>query len=298
MQALFEQVSLSYAFHRAETGNKESSQFHSAYWTVWDRQGINFWLLALSVNEQVYLLILFQTTLGRLMVEIELATHGRSTAIYACMSKSSSGEYLKEMVSKEFSDEHQAKLSLFNREEVCAHFGIEDSQDPVPLVLNIVDKLPSNSVIFFDEFPMKNTGKNPEDWSQLKNVRENDVSVIISFQPLDFEPTYTPKILSPKFPENANVVTLSLQFRSSKSIFDFNNELQTNVPVQHSGYDATPSDSILGPGVSIVHIEKNMDMNLVKTWIQYQLLWQLRCTEKQVKILSTDNTETVTKDLF
>ena len=213
------------------------------------------------------------------------------------MSKSSNGDDLKNMVYQDFAEEHQKKLKVFNREEVCAHFGVEDREDSVVLVHDLIDKLPSNSVLFLDEFPIKNTKKQPEDWSALKNTREGDVSVIISFQPLDFTPTYTHKILNMRLPENANVVRLTIQYRSSQSIFNFNNELQKMLPIQHYSLDARPSDSIVGPVVTIVNIDKRTDVTAVKTWIHYKL-WQLRCTENQIKILTTNGTEPLAEMLL
>ena len=226
------------------------------------------------------------------MVELELSTHGRDKAFFACMSKSSNGAGLKNMVYKEFAEEHRAKLRVFNREEVCLHFGVKDSENNITLVHNLIDRLPSNCVLFLDEFPIKNTKKQPEDWSALRNTREGDVSVIISFQPFDYKPTLKSKILNVKFPENANVVKLSVQYRSSQSIFNFNNKLKTMVPVQQCDLAAKPCDSILGPKVSIVNIDKSTEWNAVKIWIHYKL-WQLYCTENQIKILTTNGTEAV-----
>ena len=45
-----------------------------------------------------------------------------------------------------------------NRKEIC---GVEDSEDStgIQLVHKLVDKLPSNSVMFLDECPIKNSKK-------------------------------------------------------------------------------------------------------------------------------------------
>ena len=99
--------------------------------------------------------------MGRLKVEQELRIYGRSRAFFACMSLSCNGADLKQTFVKEFSEELRGKLQVFNRKEICEYCGVEDSEDStgIQLVHKLVDKLPSNSVMFLDECPIKNSKK-------------------------------------------------------------------------------------------------------------------------------------------
>ena len=157
------------------------------------------------------------------------------------MSRSSNGADLKKMFSKEFSEEHQDKLTVFNRAEICEHFGVQDTDDRagVDLVHDLIEKLPSNSVLFLDECPIKNSKKNPTDWTGLANTREDELSLIVSFQPLDYSPTLAAKELKLILPKKSNIINLSNQYRSTEKIFNFNNALHNQVPVQRMYYVGT-----------------------------------------------------------
>ena len=99
----------------------------------------------------------------------------------------------------------------------------------------------------------------------LINPRKDEISLIMSFQPIDFFPTLAAKELKLILPEKSNTIHLSHQYRSTEKIFSFNNSLHSQVPVQHSGLDAKPCDSVTGPGVVVVNIGDNTNLSDVKT---------------------------------
>ena len=237
--------------------------------------------------------------MGRLKVEQELRIYGRCQAFFACMSLSCNGADLKQFFLKEFSEELRGKLQVFNRKEICEYCGVEDSEDStgIQLVHKLVDKLPSNSVMFLDECPIKNSKKDSTDWTGLINPREDEISLIMSFQPIDFYPTLAAKELKLILPEKSNTIHLSHQYRSTEKIFSFNNSLHSQVPVHHSGLDARPCDSVTGPGVVVVNIGDNTNLSDVKTWIHYHL-WKMHCSQHQVKVLNTKSTEDEANMLF
>ena len=240
---------------------------------------------------------IFQTTVGRLITENELSTQGRSKAFYASMSRTSKADGLKKMFSQEFAEEHRAKLKVFDRRQICSHLQVEDGGDSIQLVHDMIEKLPSNSVLFLDEHPIKTKEEEPEDWSGLRNTRGDEITLIVSFQPLDFKPTLATEKVEIKMPENADVINLSHQYRSTQNITSFTNKLQRKVPVQYSSLEATPGDLSTGPSVAIVHIEKKTDMAELTSWLHYQL-WQTQCTSKQVTILSTKKTQADARRMF
>ena len=242
---------------------------------------------------------LFQTTLGRLLLQKELSEYGKTKAYYVCMSKTSDGTGLKSMFLQELPEEHRPHVEMFSRSECCKSFEVEDGEDNIKVVHDIISspKLSEGSVIFMDEHPVAANGRRPEDWTELTNSRPYDISLIISVQPVRFKPTLQSKELVIKWPETANITELVYQFRSTQSIFSFNAQLQKGVPVQYSGVEARTSDTLNGPSVTIVNMEENEDMIAMKSWIHYQL-WSLRCNQDQVTVLHTENTEQDAREIF
>ena len=198
-------------------------------------------------------------------------------------------------------DGEPACLEVLSRSECCQKFGVHDGNDNIKVINDIITKLPKQTVILFDESPLTSTdgdGVTPSyNWTSLKNERP-DVSVIISLQPVRMHPTLKSKQHNLEWPADADVIELKTQFRSTQPIHKFISMLcKEGVPVECSGVDAKPSDTIYGPDIQIVGLEGHGDHKTWETWIDYQLR-KIKCTTDQLKIIHTDDTEKDAREII
>ena len=77
-------------------------------------------------------------------------------------------------------------------------FGVEDGEDNIKVMHDIIIKLPEGSVILLDEHPVAANGRRPEDWTELTNSIPDDITLIISVQPVWYKPTLKSKVLDIK----------------------------------------------------------------------------------------------------
>ena len=205
---------------------------------------------------------------------------------------------MKKQFKKDFKEKEAAYLQLFSRTEICERFNIDDGDDNLRIFQKILEKIPQNTCIFFDETPLAQCeGSTPSfNWSDLKNTRPGEISVIIAMQPLRQKPTLKLKQQNPIWPND--VVKLELAYRSSQQIHEFNsNLLNGKVPLEYIDVKTQTSDTIRGPGVKIFPIDGQSDISLAKKWIRFQL-FTINCIKEQLKILHTDETTKDAKSIF
>ena len=92
---------------------------------------------------------------------------------YICFSKNSSGQGLRDWLGA------KDRLTFLNRTECCERFNVEDGDDNIKIIEHIISKVPSHTVLLFDEVPLK-SNRTSFDWSSLENKRPEDLTVVVS----------------------------------------------------------------------------------------------------------------------
>ena len=82
------------------------------------------------------------------------------------------------------------------------------------MITQIGEKMPCNSVLLIDEAPLCHEVDPPSfDWSELKNPRPEDISIIICMQPLRQQPTLKSMQQTPIWPKKVDMIILETQYR-------------------------------------------------------------------------------------
>ena len=124
---------------------------------------------------------ILQTTVGQILCEQEVTKFGMEQIFHICLSQHGSGQGLRNSLSK------ATNVTFFNRKECCQRFNIDDSDDNIGIIEHIIKKVPPSTAVFFDEVPLASRilgSKTSYDWSSLENKRPDEVTVVLSLQPL------------------------------------------------------------------------------------------------------------------
>ena len=100
------------------------------------------------------------------MCNQELVKFGKERIFYICFSKNSSGQGLRHWLGKK---DH---VTFLNRTECCERFNVEDGDDNIKIIEHIINEVPPNTVLLFDEVPLtskQEKNKASYDWSSLEN---------------------------------------------------------------------------------------------------------------------------------
>ena len=133
---------------------------------------------------------------------------GKKQKFYICLSKNSNGQGLREWVEKE------DNVTFLNRAECCKKFDLMDSDDNIEIIQKIISKVPTLSVIVFDEVPLASKVEKRTasyDWSSLENARPEEVTAVVCLQPIRIAPTFRAKTHTVIGPRDADVIELTNQ---------------------------------------------------------------------------------------
>ena len=216
---------------------------------------------------------------------------------FVIFNKSSEGtSKLKQDFEQNYKNHVESKLHTFTRSESLQYFAVQDDKDDLKVIQNILLKLPPSSVILFDETPIVRGRDKSSDWSGLQNTRSNEnISMIVSFQPLQESTTRNVKPVKLKLPSNAVKIELTRAYRTSSSIYHSLQEIKY-LNVKPLNTEAQPVETVVGG--QPIHLQYNMaDVDDFKVWILCNLL-KFRCESQQIQVLYTDNTERDAKRLF
>ena len=132
----------------------------------------------------------FQTSVSLALCHEETRRYGKKNVIYICFSKNSQGRELKLNFKKELQVGEEISVETFSRQESLEKFGFENSSDNIAAIEGIIENLPADSVVVFDEVPLESRSVNQDgikvvrqkashDWSSLRNRRPTEVLVIV-----------------------------------------------------------------------------------------------------------------------
>ena len=217
---------------------------------------------------------------------------------FVIFNKSSEGtSKLKQDFEQNYKNHVESKLHTFTRSESLQYFAVQDDKDDLKVIQNILLKLPPSSVILFDETPIVRGKDKSNDWSGLQNTRSNEnISMIVSFQPLQESTTRNVKPVKLKLPSNAVQIELTRAYRTSSSIYHSLQEIKY-LNVKSLNTEAQPVETVVGG--QPIQLQYNIadDVQDLKVWILCNLL-KFRCESHQIQVLYTDNTERDAKRLF
>ena len=219
---------------------------------------------------------------------------------FVIFNKSSEGtSKLKQDFVQSYKNKNNAesKLQTLTRFESLQYFDVQDDEDDLKVIQNILLKLPPSSVILFDETPIVRGKDKSNDWSGLQNTRSNEnISMIVSFQPLQESTTRNVKPVKLKLPSNAVKIELTRAYRTSSSIYHSLQEIKY-LNFKSLNTEAQPVETVVGG--QPIQLQYNIadDVQDLKVWILCNLL-KFRCESHQIQVLFTDNTERDAKRLF
>ena len=131
----------------------------------------------------------FQTSVSLALCHEETRRYGRKNVIYICFSKNSQGRELKLNFKKELQVGEEISVETFSRQESLEKFGFENSLDNIAAIEGIIENLPADSVVVFDEVPLESRSvkqdikvvrqKASHDWSSLRNRRPTEVPAVV-----------------------------------------------------------------------------------------------------------------------
>ena len=157
--------------------------------------------------------------------------------------------------------------------------------------------MPPNSLVFCDEALLKTdntqTGKN-YDWTKLKNSRaEDNVFLVLSFKPIVELSTRNFIPVNVKWPEEADVITLSRSYRQSVTLF---NTLQGyhSQGVRVLDAKVNPVDIVQGPEPFVFYYDGEVT-NDMKAYLLSELE---KYSPDEVMILFTKNKKSDAMKLF
>jgi len=164
----------------------------------------------------------------------------------------------------------------------------------------IIQKIPSNSTILFDETPIERSGGS-FDWSNLKNDR-SDVLVLVAFQPLLESSKGITRPIKPLFPAKASVAQMTRVYRMSKSVFDTHNDsIQYLNGIRTLACEASSVDFVIGRRPIILTYESKVSIykweSVIRRWIEHKIE-DLKCSRSKVTILHTTNTKIDVEKIF
>ena len=218
--------------------------------------------------------------------------------IYVCFSKNNTGEGLKQIVEKELQLDANTTVKAYSRQEFCKEFNVGDNNDNISMIEAVIDKVPTDTVIMFDETPLESRTVNQKpsyDWSGLKNERPSDVSVVVCLQPIGQFHTKLHKSRRVKGPKDADNIMLKKQYRSTKEVLRCVNKIcGEGFAVEYSDIGAEPNHDIQGPKVTIVHKTEATDFSAFQRWLLFQLE-NLKCHPRNGKIIYVSETETLAR---
>ena len=106
------------------------------------------------------------------------------------------------------------------------------------------------------------------DWSLLENRRSKEVTAVVCLQPIRIAPTFRAKAHTVIGPQDADVIELTNQYRSSKNILGFVNQLcQEKLPIEYTNVKAVASHDVQGPGVTAISIVDQSQVEDLRIWL-------------------------------
>ena len=166
---------------------------------------------------------------------------------------------MKRIFNKELQvdNDNKTNIEVYSRAECCAAFGVNDSRDNISTIEQLIEKVPEETVIVFDEVPIETMNRSTRnsintkpsyDWSRLTNNRPDDVSVVVCLQPVSQTPTKLHRSRAIIGPEKADVIQLTRQYRSTKELSNCVNALlEEGFPIEYSNVSAEPAHDFQGP---------------------------------------------------
>ena len=215
--------------------------------------------------------------------------YGKERMFYICLSKTSNGQGLRELVEKE------EEVTFLNRTECCERFNIRDGDNNINIIEQIISEVPAHSAILFDEVPLSSKsdqGKLSYDWSSLQNKRPGEVTAVVCLQPIRLDVTFLPEGHDVVVPKDADKIQLTNQYRNTTIIQRFVNQLrQQLLPVEYANVEVCLSHNVQGPEISAISMsDVNQADNLGK-WLCNQLQKDLACKPDQVKMIHLSSTK-------
>ena len=212
---------------------------------------------------------------------------------------------------KELQVGEEISVETFSRQESLEKFGFENSSDNIAAIEGIIENVPADSVVVFDEVPLESRSVNQDikvmrqkashDWSSLRNRRPTEVpagvfcfvfylifvqiTAIVCLQPISQAPTNKHKSRSITAPEDADAIVLTKQYRSTKKLLKYVNDLCVEgLPLEYLSIEAKPSHDIQGPEVTVIHITEDTNHPAFKTWLLHQME-ELGCDHSNARVI-------------
>ena len=178
---------------------------------------------------------------------------GKEQLFYICFSKNSSGQGLRDWLGE------MDHVTFLNRTECCERFNVRDGDDNIKMMEDIIREVQPHTVLFFDEVPLASKLESNEisyNWSSLENKRPEEVSVVVSLQPLLLAATrHRHRSHNVIGPRNADVIELSNQYRNTTNISGFVNQLcRHKLPVEYANIPISSSHDLQGPDIEVVSL--------------------------------------------
>ena len=217
---------------------------------------------------------------------------------YIVLARDSDGCQLKKDFSCDLQCENQnIAITIINREECVEMFDLKKTTNEIDLIHSIIGKVPRSSLIFCDEALMK-TDKNQTgrdyDWSNLKNERAADnVCLVLSFKPVVQLNTKKEIRVNIKWPDGADVVTLTRSYRQSVSLFNTVQDYHCQ-GVRVLNAKVSPVDVVQGPKPEIFYYDGEIS-NEMKTFVHHKLA---KHSPGEVKILFTKSKSDDAQEIF
>ena len=215
---------------------------------------------------------------------------------YIVLARDSDGDQLKKQFREEFMSENKnVNLTVLNRDECIEMFGIEKTRNEIDLVHSIIESVPENSLIFCDEAIMKtdNTQTGIDyDWSNLRNKIHN-VFLVLSFKPVVELNTRNVIRVNIKWPDRADIVTLSRSYRQSVSLFNTVQDYH-NQGVRVFNAEVSPVEVVQGPKPDVFYYDGEITDEM-KTLVHWKLA---KYISHQVKILFSKSKAVDAQKLF
>ena len=239
--------------------------------------------------------------MGRLFCQREVEKFGRKAVHFICLSQTSEGTALRSQFKAELRVAEEIPVRTFSRREILEHLGLEDMADNAELINQIIkhEDIKPGTCILFDEVPMLHELDPPSyDWSKLVNTRD-DVTAVVCIQPVRPHGTLKSVKHALTWPENADILTLERQFRSTANINNFNNKLRGGdlLPIECIDVLFDTCKTLAGPEVCVFPVENVQYDHVLKIWLHFKL-HQLGCSKDQLKILHTDTAKQFSQNIF
>ena len=213
-----------------------------------------------------------------------------------CLSKTSTGQGLREV------EEKRENVTFLNRSECCDRFAIPDSDDNVKIIEEITSKVPTNSVLLFDEVPLfckREEGRPSYNWSSLTNLRPEEVTVVVCLQPIRLDVTFLREGHDVVVPTDADVIELINQYRNTTNILQFVNQLRQHLlPVEYANVEVVESHEVQGPEITAVSITDLNEAEDLGVWLCNHLQRDIGCKPTQVKMIHLSSTKELVESVI